>query len=76
MPLGTVIHNIIHHIGDTGIAIRGAEGKLCAPLVSGNVCYRNMGGVLGYGLGTAVVTFLGPDTLGLPVRALPSWLRA
>lgn len=33
-----------------------------------------LGGVLGYGLGTAVVTLLGPDTLGLTVRALPSWL--
>jgi len=33
-----------------------------------------LGGLLGYGLGTAVVIFLGPDTLGLQVRALPSWL--
>jgi hypothetical protein len=43
----TVINNIVRHNGDAGIAIRGVEGKQCAPLVSGNFCYRNMGGGIG-----------------------------
>ncbi len=43
----TVINNIVHHNGDTGIAIRGAEGRHCAPLVAHNVCHRNMGGGIG-----------------------------
>lgn len=42
-----VVQNIVHHIGHTGIAIRGAEGKKCSPLVIGNICYRNMGGGIG-----------------------------
>ncbi|MDF1701264.1 MAG: ABC transporter permease [Planctomycetota bacterium] len=33
-----------------------------------------VGGLLGYALGTLVVTIMGPDTLGLQVRALPGWL--
>ncbi|GDY18747.1 hypothetical protein LBMAG56_00920 [Verrucomicrobiota bacterium] len=40
-------NNIVHHIGYTGIAITGAEGKRCAPRVVRNVCYRNMGGGIG-----------------------------
>ena len=32
-----------------------------------------IGGVLGYVLGTLVVILMGPGTLGLRVRALPSW---
>ncbi len=43
----SIINNVVHHIGATGIAIRGEEGKRCAPLVSGNTCYRNMGGGIG-----------------------------
>ena len=43
----TVINNIVRHNGETGIAIRGAEDKRCAPLVSDNICYRNMGGGIG-----------------------------
>lgn len=43
----TVSNNIVHHNGDTGIAIQGAEENRCAPLVSGNVCFRNMGGGIG-----------------------------
>ena len=42
-----IINNIVNHNGDTGIAIRGIAGKQCSPLVSGNVCYRNMGGGIG-----------------------------
>ena len=43
----TIRNNIVHHIGTTGIAIRGEKGKRCSPLVYGNVCYRNMGGGIG-----------------------------
>ena len=40
-------HNIVHHIGYTGISIQGVKGRNCSPLVTGNVCYRNMGGGIG-----------------------------
>jgi hypothetical protein len=43
----TIKNNIVHHIGYTGIAIQGAEGRPCAPHVLRNVCYRNMGGGIG-----------------------------
>lgn len=43
----TVINNIVHHNGHTGIAIQGLDHKECSPLISGNVCYRNMGGGIG-----------------------------
>ncbi len=51
----TVIHNLVHHNGDTGIAIRGVEGKRCAPTVSANVCYRNMGGGIGSMMGSTAM---------------------
>lgn len=51
----TVINNIVHHNGDTGIAIRGAEGKLCTPVISGNICYRNMGGGIGSMMGSSAI---------------------
>lgn len=35
------------HIGYTGIAIQGADGKRCSPPVSKNVCYQNMRGGIG-----------------------------
>jgi len=43
----SIKHNIVHHIGYTGIAIQGTDGKRCSPLVARNVCYRNMGGGIG-----------------------------
>jgi len=43
----SIKHNIVHHIGYTGIAIQGADGKRCSPLIVSNVCYRNMGGGIG-----------------------------
>lgn len=43
----TIQNNIVHHIGYTGIAIQGVEGKRCSPQVLHNVCYRNMGGGIG-----------------------------
>ena len=42
-----IANNIVHHIGYSGIAIQGEEGKRCSPHVYRNVCYRNMGGGIG-----------------------------
>lgn len=39
--------NIVHHVGYTGIAITGMDGRACSPLVVSNVCYRNMAGGIG-----------------------------
>ena len=43
----TVIHNVVHHNGDVGIAVIGREGKTVAPLIANNVSYRNLGGGIG-----------------------------
>ncbi len=43
----TVRHNIVHHIGYTGIAIMGAKGKRVSPHIFRNITYRNMGGGIG-----------------------------
>ncbi len=51
----TVINNIVHHIGDTGIAIRGLKGVKCTPVVRKNICYRNMGGGIGSMAGSAAI---------------------
>ena len=40
----SVLNNIVHHIGYTGIAITGEK---ITPRIAGNVCYRNMGGGIG-----------------------------
>jgi pimeloyl-ACP methyl ester carboxylesterase len=37
-----VRNNVVHHIGYTGIAVTGGS-----PLITGNVCHRNMGGGIG-----------------------------
>lgn len=42
-----VRNNIVHHIGYSGIAIMGGDGKRCSPHVIHNLCYRNMGGGIG-----------------------------
>jgi len=42
-----VRQNIVHHVGYTGIAITGVDGRVCMPLVVSNVCHRNMGGGIG-----------------------------
>ncbi len=42
-----VTNNIVHHIGYSGIAITGVEGRRCSPTILKNVCYRNMGGGIG-----------------------------
>ncbi|MFA6544536.1 MAG: right-handed parallel beta-helix repeat-containing protein [Limisphaerales bacterium] len=39
--------NIVHHVGYTGIAITGMDGRACSPLVVSNVCFRNMAGGIG-----------------------------
>lgn len=51
----SIKHNIVHHIGYTGIAIQGAEGQRCSPQVLHNVCYRNMGGGIGSMRGSTAV---------------------
>lgn len=50
-----VIHNIVHHNGDTGIAIRGFKDVTCTPVIRGNVCYRNMGGGIGSMSGSTAI---------------------
>jgi len=51
----TVRHNIVHHVGYTGIAIQGVAGRTCTPLVRFNVCYRNMGGGIGSMQGSTAI---------------------
>ena len=43
----TVSHNIVHHVGYTGITIVGAKGKRVSPHIFRNITYRNMGGGIG-----------------------------
>lgn len=43
----TVLHCIVHHNGDVGIGILGKDKTRTAPLVFGNLVYRNMGGGIG-----------------------------
>jgi parallel beta-helix repeat protein len=51
----TVVNNIVHHIGYTGIAVTGASGRKVAPRIARNVCYRNMGGGIGSMNGSTAV---------------------
>ena len=51
----TVRNNIVHHIGYSGIGISGVKGKRCSPLISRNVCYRNMGGGIGSMKGSTAI---------------------
>ncbi|MBT6157064.1 MAG: right-handed parallel beta-helix repeat-containing protein [Planctomycetaceae bacterium] len=51
----TVRNNIVHHIGYSGIGISGVKGKRCSPLVTNNVCYRNMGGGIGSMKGSTAI---------------------
>lgn len=51
----SIKHNIVRHIGYTGIAIQGVQGKRCAPQVLHNVCYRNMGGGIGSMRGSTAI---------------------
>ncbi|MAI69780.1 MAG: hypothetical protein CMM01_02580 [Rhodopirellula sp.] len=41
-----VVNNLVHHIGYTGIAVRGPETVGC--MITNNFCYRNMGGGIGF----------------------------
>lgn len=47
--------NIVHHVGYTGIAITGVDGRACSPLLVSNVCFRNMGGGIGSMRGSTAV---------------------
>ena len=40
----TILNNIVHHIGHTGIAFGCVDGGEVASIVTGNFCYRNIGG--------------------------------
>ena len=51
----TVVNNIVHHIGYTGIAIMGEDGKRVSPRIIGNVAYRNMGGGIGSMRGSTAI---------------------
>ena len=42
-----IAHNIVHHIGYTGIAISGHSEREGVAQVTSNVCHRNMGGGIG-----------------------------
>ena len=48
--------------------------RIIGMLLTKAVVLGVVGGLLGYALGTVVVTTMGEDTLGLNVRALPGWL--
>jgi hypothetical protein len=48
-------HNIVHHIGYTGIAIQGIANQRCSPQVLRNICYRNMGGGIGSMRGSTAI---------------------
>ena len=50
-----VANNIVHHIGYTGIGITGAKGRQVSPRITGNICYRNMGGGIGSMRGSTAV---------------------
>jgi hypothetical protein len=43
----TITHCIVHHNGDVGIGILGKDNTITAPLITGNLVYRNMGGGIG-----------------------------
>jgi hypothetical protein len=43
----TIVGNLVHHNGDTGIGLSGVKDKRSSPRVVGNYCYRNMGGGIG-----------------------------
>jgi len=47
----TVTNCIVHHNGDVGIGILGAEKTRTAPLVVGNLVFRNLGGGIGVAAG-------------------------
>lgn len=38
---------IVHHNGHTGIVLRGTAAEPSRPVVTGNACFRNMGGGIG-----------------------------
>lgn len=48
----TVTNCVVHHNGDVGIGTTGKAGTKAAPLVAGNLVYRNMGGGIGVAEGS------------------------
>jgi len=51
----TVVNNIVHHNGSTGIAVRGVKERRCSPRLFRNVSYRNMGGGIGSMQGSTAI---------------------
>lgn len=43
----TVTNCVVHHNGDVGIGILGKPNAITAPLITGNIVFRNMGGGIG-----------------------------
>lgn len=50
-----MVNNIVYHIGDTGIAIRGTEVAKCAPLVRGDFCESNKEAGIGVELASSKI---------------------
>lgn len=51
----TVTRCIVRHNGDAGIAVVGAPDRAATPLVTDNVCHRNLGGGIGAAEGSQAV---------------------
>jgi putative ABC transport system permease protein len=54
--------------------VGASRSRILAVLLAKAVVLGLLGGLLGWLAGTAAVVVLGPDVLGLSVRALPAWL--
>lgn len=50
-----VTNCIVHHNGDVGIGIVGAEHRIVAPIIQANTVYRNMGGGIGVAENAAAI---------------------
>lgn len=50
-----VTNCVVHHNGDVGIGVLGKEKTKTAPLVTGNLVYRNMGGGIGVAEGSEAI---------------------
>ena len=51
----TVTNCVVHHNGDVGIGVLGAEKTRTAPLLTNNRVYRNMGGGIGVAEGSEAI---------------------
>jgi parallel beta-helix repeat protein len=51
----TVVQCIVHHNGSAGIGVVGQDGQRVAPIIRGNVVFRNMGGGIGLADGAEAI---------------------